>query len=430
VKHSEVVKLKRMLLETDDDKLLRILHMLESHSDALVFSQVVEAVRPRLSQLRPARRCTVERVLVAPFEDLLAVGGQGAGAKATISRTALGALLEAMKRGLSADKIEAARKDCAAASMDDVEQIIAVGAPIWPDAAKSLANPAAFLTDNADRHGLAPQFALAADVLTLAPEILRLVSDLPPKPFDDLAAYHGELIIAALQAAAARLGGRGVIAVVLVLVARAARIDGVMELLAVSKTATTPEEKQALSGRVADFCVERAERIAKAGCERPGDSLGTTTDALTDLVNLVETIGAAGDGVRRAGIDRAVADMTRSVGAACARSLREGALADSLKALQSSATAGVESAKVEAEARELAKLRLVGRRLGLGEVVHNAARAHVDGIFSALGKRAQQFQRNKEDVSAYNRQVVNQARLVEILSGSEAAIQLVSRFRL
>lgn len=428
MKHSEVVKLKHMLLSAEDDKLLRILQVVERHAG---FVEVLGAVRPRLVKLRPPRPCTLERILVLPFEDLLVTGAQGQlqSAGLTVGRSALGRLIEVMTAGLNADAANDVRRACATVSLNDPDRIAELGSKVWPDAAKALACPPDGAFGSGDRHGLRPQMALASNALLLAPLTMGLRRRLPPKPFGDLTEAQAAAATDAIRAALKTQGAEGLKTLMFILVARARRVDEVMQLLAVGQSDAPADQRVNLTGAVASFCVERAVRASHDIVKRDAIDLGVTAAALEGLVNLVESIGMVGEGVHRADLDRAMTDVGRSVGAACDKSLREGALADGLEGVRKGTASPADWLEAEGEARKLAKMRIVGRSLGLEEVVAAAARAHVGRLGEALAARPRPKPGDRRAVAEYDREVVAGARLVEIMLGAGAAVRFVAEHR-
>lgn len=429
MKHSEAVKLKNMLLTAEDDKLLRILQMVERHSEASAFADVLEAVRPRLARLRPPRPCTLERLLVLPFEDLLVAGAHYQGGSLTVNRGVLGRILDVMLTGLNAGTAAEMRKLCADSSLDDVARMTELGARVWPSAAKALANPPTAMFASGDRHGIRPQMALALGALKLGSQIMALRRLLPPKPFGDLTERQAEAAMESIRGAARDFGQEGLKAMVFALVARARRVDEVMQIFATSQSDTPVDQRINLTGPVADFCVERAVRVSQEIVKRDSADLGATADALESLVNLVESIGMVGEGVHRANIDRAVADVGKSVGSACDRSLKEGPLAEGLQALRDGSASTVDLLAAEEEARKLAKMRIVGRGLGLEDVVAATARSHAHRLNEALGERRRPRRGDAQAAAARDRDVVAGARLVEIMLGAGAAMRFFADHR-
>ncbi|MEI6986535.1 MAG: hypothetical protein WCK65_10430, partial [Rhodospirillaceae bacterium] len=66
----QLSKIALVSLSLPDDKLLKVLELVEKFPDRTQAQLVLDQIRPRLVQLRPPRQVTAQRLLFHPVDDL------------------------------------------------------------------------------------------------------------------------------------------------------------------------------------------------------------------------------------------------------------------------------------------------------------------------------------------------------------------------
>jgi hypothetical protein len=131
---SELRALRRSLLTADDQKILRVVTVVDEMADRGEADALVAPLRPRLSQLRPPRPLRFERLLFMPLDPLIVPATEWRVDQPMVPRTALRPIARTVRQRLGADvgPIEAG---IAGRTTADGEAIARIGSRLWPAAA-------------------------------------------------------------------------------------------------------------------------------------------------------------------------------------------------------------------------------------------------------------------------------------------------------
>jgi len=131
--------LSRTLADAEDEKILRVVAMVDALERRGGADDLIAPLRPRLAQLRPAKPLRFARLLFLPLDALIVQPSRWRPGSATIPRSAIAPLAEAVHAGLGAD---AAAIDAAIAgrTADDRQAVADAGNLLWPRAGAILAS--------------------------------------------------------------------------------------------------------------------------------------------------------------------------------------------------------------------------------------------------------------------------------------------------
>ncbi len=166
-----------LLDRTDDDKLRRVVKVIEATGQRQVLEPSLAPMRARLRQLRPQRPLTLARLLTAPFE-LALVDDDSPHAPFAVCRGRLRHWQEVMLERLDGAVLEAAKQAAAGRTADDRFAVLEAGGTLWPAAGKALAG----LAQPDAAPGVAAERLRVADLLELGPVLLPLLDRLLPIP--------------------------------------------------------------------------------------------------------------------------------------------------------------------------------------------------------------------------------------------------------
>jgi hypothetical protein len=130
------IAMREALASAPDAKLGRIVGMLDSLGDRGAADALLDAARPRLRDLRPARPLRFTRLLALPFEPVLVPTEAWDGGATTMPRGALTPIGAALHAALGpvAEEIETA---ALGRTMADTALVTRLGARLWPLAARA-----------------------------------------------------------------------------------------------------------------------------------------------------------------------------------------------------------------------------------------------------------------------------------------------------
>lgn len=391
--------LRAALTEAPDAAVGRVVAMLDAMNDRGEADAVLEAVRPRLRHLRPARPLRLARLLLMPLEGALVAPAAWKGAPHEVPRSAIGPLLRAVGAALGplAEEIEAA---ALGHDSNETALIARLGGRLWPAAgAAALANP----PPGWPEAGLPA--ASAGPVLALCAALWRHAVTLwaardaapegPPEP----------TLRAALVPLAAE--GPAPLTAAMVLLLRHAAEPG---CVAAAATALSPASGGVAEREVQAMLVRDAAAIAASP-----DPAGTAEAAAALARRLSNLEEALANGLFPG--RRTPAALARHDGAAAAHerfadAMLTGLLVPAARACGVPRAEDAAVAALEEAARTLHGLEAAGRRLGAEAAFDRTVRDAVARL-QALGAAPGGLTR------------VEIARLVEILAGPEAALPLL-----
>lgn len=122
---------------TDDVKLRRILAVLEGSGDPAANAILLDPLRARLASLKPPRLLRFARLLLLPLDPLIVPAAHWRPGELTVPRTALDPISQSVRDGLGGDAAEIDRM-IAGQTTDGLSAILAAGDRLWPRAADIL----------------------------------------------------------------------------------------------------------------------------------------------------------------------------------------------------------------------------------------------------------------------------------------------------
>lgn len=381
----------------EDARLLRLVQMLDRLPSRGEADHVLDLVRPRLRLLRPRRPLRLARLLFTPLDPSIVPPAQWRRGTHCVPRSALAPLARAVQAAMAAEeRWTGFAETLERHSTEEEEAVLGLGGRLWPFAAEAL--PAAPPPGWAEA-GLQPEDYGA--IRTLLVPVLA----------------SGEAICAA-QCAGAEGPPRPVIRAALVGPAAAGPLPLAAALAAVLARAAAPAEvlatcaefgaaARATAGRVLDSMLEHGPALSAT-------ALRAAAAEATHFFGWTEVLARSGSlDPERA---RRVQVLQREASEACRARIAESGAAELVQPLLALAAGGGDIpdqalAAIEEEARNLRLLANATRRGGDPSIVEPAMRGLADRIL-ALPARAGLSQ-------------VELARVVEILVGPEAALQVL-----
>jgi len=395
-----------LLDSIDDGKLRQVVRVVEASGQRQTLEPALEALRPRLRQLRPQRPLSLQRLLTVPFETALAADAEGVWSFA-VSRSRLGLWHDEMLRKLPAAATAEAKAAIAGHSPDDLPVIVGVGRELWPLAGEALAaveRPGEAALVSVERLRVADLLAIGADLVPLLRQL--------PRGLAALDAVDESVLRRVL--AIAEAGPEDRLGVIVTLLLRAASrplaLAGLLPRLATP--ALRPAITTMLERVLAEHRVSLGKLVAAHGAE-PERPIEQVADDLWRIAEALTAPEGAGNDV--------AGQAFRQKAAAVAQDRYEAAI-ETLVAPPQAAQQGLPAAgggrgraavrAREARARKLAKLGRAARMrvadTPIPRLTERAIERLVD-LEAARGRAARPL------VS------VDDARLIEILAGPELA---------
>jgi hypothetical protein len=127
------------LTQAGDQKLIRIVALLDETSQAAVPEAFLATLRTRLNTIRPPRKLRFARLLFAPFDDLIVAPLAWRPGEPTIPRDAIAPVTAAVRTALGT-KVVAIDRMIAGHHTDATRVITQAGALLWAQAGELLAN--------------------------------------------------------------------------------------------------------------------------------------------------------------------------------------------------------------------------------------------------------------------------------------------------
>ncbi len=400
----EVNWLGQATAQADDQALARVVRMLDGLKDRGAADQVLAMARQRLRALRPARPLGFMRVLFLPLDGVIIASPRWRRGEPQVPRSALAPLAQLvhLRLGAQAEQVAGACEGRTTANLADVAKL---GQLLWPLAAQALptASPPGW-----DETGLN-----AADYAAIAALCRPLWQ-------------HGEVLWAAM--AAGPEGPSETLARAALLAVLPAGPAAVTAALAsIMARAAHPGQVAMLAAQLEPQCRAAAQTALDRVLEEEPPAL--------DLLDIATaTAAAAGLAARLEDLERCslihgerqrrLAGLRRAADEACRERFLTGAEAQVMQpAGQLLAAATVSDGAVvqlENGARLLRSMEQVGRRLGSGPAYDKALAAMTEALVRLAPLASQ-------DSTALR--LMDLARLVEILNGPDAAMQLLAAAR-
>lgn len=403
---SELRAVRRELADASERHIRRVVAFIDALADRGQADELLEPLRPRLAHLRPPRPLRFERLLFLPLDPVIVPARDWRPGDPAIPRTALLPLARVVRGALGAEAaaVEAA---IAGATTQDMVSIERAGARLWPAAAELLA--AATPPDDWAACGLQTSLFAAiaravAAVFTRRAALEALVADtvsgLLAEPEAAVAAFiEGivdeppdsqsvilALMLSRLPRADALLRGLD----------RAARGDAARAVL---KMAADRATEAVLDALAAEKGIER--QIAALSLAGAGEEIRRLVALLAELDQ------RAGDPRRRQRLSAVRQRLDQGCRTRFALAVRD----DVLAPLQAGEVDGRTQSRLEAAVRALRAMDIEARQVGGADVYDDLLRQAAGAVRAVCG--------------AGTLTRMRAARLVEILSGSEAAMALL-----
>lgn len=399
--------LMRLLDAVDNGKLRQVLRLVEVSGQRQVLEPALARLRPRIRRLRPPRPLTLPRLLTVPLQRALAPGTDQDW-PFSIERYRLVDWHDEMIEGLDPGIRTAALGRIEGRTADDHAAVLEAGKDVWPPAAAVLA--AGRTSEETPEAAIAR--CRAADLLVIAVDLVPLLQRLL-QPLGDLDADERETVAVVLNLAEAGPPDRpGLLLQMLLRSATrpAAMAQSVLEL---APAGLRPRLRPPLDVLLERHRIGLERRVAEAA-KATDRSIDQVADALAQLADVL--VGPEGQSGREPCTEPETLAL-RQQAAAVAQQRYATAIADVTAPLPNTGDAKqVAAVKArESEARGLARLGRAARRLAPQESLQPVT----DAALRRLLDRRPQRDGQPAPVS------IDDARLVEILAGPEAAWQLL-----
>lgn len=422
-----------------DGKLLQIYRLLEQVGDKPEVSGAFEAMRPRLTSLRPPRRPALSRLFFLPAEDLLDDADHYSRRLNRISRATLSPCWQAVKEIVPAALQQEVYRDAATVDARDGAGIATLCEPLWQAGVDALAKIIAECQNNLKYklslfgrdEDVQRQLDTLRQVLSVALRIEKLKAALPPRPILDLAETHVESIRAALI----DLGREDAALtqpLLLVLASRMQRPGELLRMLGEVRLGGTVAEKETLTREMSGYVVGNLLRQTNDfDRENPlvqGDpaSLAAAAERLTDGLNSVnDTVQSLKDKEITSKVKNARAEIGQFVLKNICADVDKG-MTEALFGHGGALPSDEDVKKAEQFAMALRRSSKLAGPLGIQREVTakiNEARQQVVTNTLATLRNAP---RNRDGTMGADgkRQMFNGLRMVEILAGSDEAERL------
>lgn len=413
-----IPRLDRDMTGASDEQLLQVVGLIDTLDRRGPVDRLLEPVRGRLALLRPARPITLGRVLILPFEDLLVPGDEAWPGRRCFARTHLAQLIEQMAQALPAAALGRLRARADGHGMIAGEVVREIGATLWPAAAEMAA---AQLADGSLAPGLRDQLACVAPLLALGPTLVPAIWQLPPRPMSILGRPSNERMVEAVRSAAP-LGENALQSVLELMLVRAASPIVILEPLRSADIGIPSQARDAMLAqlvrrRIGDMRATAARLAAPALCGAHDAA------ALLRLVADLDTLEGKWPVSMedRAALSEIRGSASAFVGVGIDSALREEILVrlENLANPDGLNDEGVE--RLEETARHTRRLGIAGAKLGLA--------ATADALLGRFLPTFQDAIRRQRSGGATKTGLLDQVRIVEILFGADAALQLYDEFR-
>jgi hypothetical protein len=408
----ELHDVRRSLTAADDAKVRRVVAMLDQMANRGPADALIAPLRHRLAHLRPVRRLRFERLLFMPLDLLIVPARDWRPDDPTIPRTAVAPIAGTVRIALGHD-IRLIEAVIAGKTTNDADAVTDGGALLWPLASRSLAMapvPLGWLEAGLNVATYEPLAHAIAAVLCRLPVLQALIHDAR----NGLIAPRKQ----AIEDIVLGLAGERPQVQTMVITLLLAQLPQAGPLLL--RTASGLRDKQArvalklASDRAADLLLDRLETAGGTEAQVANASLadaGAEVHRLSALLVELESRAATPERSSQLKVMRQRLDTS-----CCTRFAS--ALADELlvplQTLPGPADRPLQI-QLEMAARQIRALEMIGRKIGSASTYDGLLR-QASTVVQTIGKSGVLT-------------VARAARLVEILSGPEAAMTLLGTGR-
>jgi hypothetical protein len=395
----------RGLAEARDKQILQVVAMVDAMPNRGQADQLIAPLRSKLARLRPPRPLRFARLLFMPLDPLIVPASRWKPGQATIPRTVIPLLAEAVEQALGslAPAITAMIEGQTTQNQSVVE---AAGALLWPRAAELLPvtpMPAAWITTGLPMQHYQPMARRIAALLSQAERLQRLISEA------GMGLAPGATIVRSMLA---DVDGRDPEAQPMVIALLLARVPDAGPALAQIATSLGPrgEASFRLAGeQAADVLLDQLASAGGGGRQLDGHDLAQAGETVRRLTSLLGALGGDSDSFARR---ERLRDLRERINTGCQALFTDRLSADLLNPLRAcGADSGAEPDwELEAAARGLRALETEARRAGGGKTYDALMGQAADVVREVTTKGGLGY--------------AGGLRLMEILAGAEVALAL------
>jgi hypothetical protein len=285
-------QIQRKLIDAPENKFIEVVRVLEQAGDRPEVRRTIESIRPRLTQVRPARRMTLKRLFCDPFEDMLEARAGRDGAAVAIPRVHIDAVWRETAARADPRHMEPLEQAVGGLDSNDADGRHTLGCRLWYACAQALGK----LTAEAPASMGAEALATARDIqqyVEIGHQIATLKNSLPPRPIPALEPAHIRLIEAAVQEAARLAPGKPYY-LLLTVASRMRRPADLLAALQDMDFGKAKREKPMIFGKLAGVMVDALEGAGvQLGAEDGGAETADPVAAVALAERLVESLDAA-----------------------------------------------------------------------------------------------------------------------------------------
>ncbi len=421
--------LTRQLHRADDQTLLKIVGVVDRLARRGALDRLLDEHRLRLATIRPPRPMTAGRLFVLPFEELLIDPAEWSPGRMRVPRDRLARLIARTFEGLPAGLEAAIRRRLEGRTMDDAALILEVGRDLWPacvEAVRQALERGRHSRDAESRDLLVP-LRIAENLLPVAEAVVTTVWALPPKPMLELDGAAREQI-ADLLGRAAAVGKDCFQLVAELLVNRSELPLSIIESVLSGAFDWGTRERQQAAAMIAEACQGDMVRLYRGlAAAPPATEPRELIAPLRTIVSNLESLQDVADRVRfdHRQLRRLKADTFELLRARLSLALEQ-RLLEAFATLDD-ATRPMDWRRLEQNAAAAANMRLMARRIGLA--------TKIDYVFTRAFEQYRRFLTSvAHDAGAGSAAflsplVMDRLRIIELLFGSRAAMDLVGQLR-
>lgn len=416
------------LLDLPEAKFVEIVHLLEQIGDHPRVREAIGTVRPRIAQVRPARRLTLRRVFCDPFEDLLVPSKDGTVPLRPIDRAIIASLWQVVETCAGPDELRPLHRKAGHLSDHDADERHTLGCRVWLIAGRVLRKALADIDAdprlrNAFIGGGEERLEQARDIVELLDSghaVARVKAILSPRPVTDLGegdiARIGELVQEVARAAPHR-----VYHLLLIAASRLRRPADLLAALDGLDFGRARRNKAEVCAKLSGLAVASLETSGRAGAGQPpgpevADRAARILDSLAATRSLLEH-------ARDERYDSRLAEVRQAVRTMVDAGLLDAAETTILDGLPAPTAGGGTLAmpdperqeKAEDYARALRRCQVFAGELGLEERVAATLESIGNTVHARLGALLDMAA--ERDDEAFDLSVAYALRLLELVRG-------------
>lgn len=436
--------LENRLSDIPDTKFVEIVRLLEQIGDHPRVRETIRSIRPRMVQVRPARRLTLQRIFCDPFEDLLDSPRLDTAQVRRIDRSIITPLWQVVEACADTGQLAMMRRQVALIDDRDADARHTLGCRLWYIASQSLrkaiadinSNPrlrAAFAAGGEERLEQAREIV---EFLEIGHPIAEVKSLLSPKPVQEL----GEAEVARLTELVqevARSSPSRVFHLLLVAASRLRRPADLLAALADMDFGKARREKPLVFANLSGLVVSSLEdHTARGGQARLLDyDPSAAVDLAEQLVEGLTSTRELMDRVRNAQYD----ERLQAVHTAVRDIVRTNVLNDADTRILSCMPPAPDKAghmaspddsaqeQAEEHARALRRCERIATALGLESQVADTLGNVGKGVGKHLDAVLEAISFNGEDLDTIELNLSYSLRLLELVEGAAASDDLRNR---